>query len=104
MPADGTSDRRMKRALVVATLLPLGLVGIVSAGRAAVRPDLRQYFDLSIMGGVGMLGYLVALWTLFRAVRGARAGWALAVVLYDVMMPLVIGGLVFVADYILPRE
>jgi hypothetical protein len=55
------------------------------------------------MGGVGMLGYLVALWTLYRSVRGARAGWALAVVLYDVMMPLVIGGLVFVADYVLPR-
>jgi hypothetical protein len=96
------ADRRMSRALWFGMVLPLGLVGMAAVARACVQSDLRPYFNVGTLGGLGAVGFLAARWILHRGARAARAGWGVAVALYDTAMPLLVAGLVLLVDAAIP--
>jgi hypothetical protein len=92
------SQWSIERLLAVSIVLPVGLLGLAAAARLIVRSEWCSFFDLSTLGGVGLLGYIAGSWTLLRGLQRARARWLLTLVLYDLAMPLLIFGLVLLAD------
>ena len=92
----------MSRTLWLGMVLPLGLVGMASVVRACVQSDLRPYFSVGTLGGLGAVGYIASMLILHRRAREARVGWRVAVELYDTAMPLLVAGLILVVEAVIP--
>jgi hypothetical protein len=101
-PPPGAPRASLELIVGVATLLPPVLVGVAAGARLTVPTGLCQYFDLTTLACVGVLSYVLGSWTLLRRLRHARRWWVIAVILYDLAMPLVLFGVVLFADARIP--
>ncbi len=88
--------------LALATVLPPILVGLTAGARLTVPTSLCRYFDLATLACVGVLTYIGASWALVTRLRHAKRPWLLTLVLYDLAMPLVLFGVVLLADARIP--
>jgi len=59
---------------------------------------LRSWVRFETLAVVGVLGYLVGTLALGRALQLAKARWVLALVVYDIAMPVALLGLLILVE------
>jgi hypothetical protein len=84
--------------LAFATVFPPVLVGVTAGARLIVPTALCQHLSLATLACVGILSYIAGSWILVRRFRHARRLWLIAVILYDLAMPLLLFGVALLAD------
>jgi drug/metabolite transporter (DMT)-like permease len=94
----GITGTPPQQALAMATTLSLAAVAACAVGRLMWPSRLTGIVDFGTLLGAGVLGYLLGSWILFRAMRRAKARWIVLLVVYDVVMPLAIFGLVILVQ------
>jgi hypothetical protein len=90
--------RSLFRALILATSLPLVVCGLILVARV-VGPTAKLPVPWDeVLFGTSVVSLLLGSWILYRAARPPTFVWFLAIAAYDTGMPIVIFGLIVLAE------
>jgi hypothetical protein len=81
-----------------AIVLPIVMMAACAVARLVWPNVLGSWVGLETLGIAGAVGYLLGSLILGRALRLAKARWIVALVVYDLAMPLVLCGLLILIE------
>jgi hypothetical protein len=81
-----------------AVALPMVMITACAMARLMWPGGLGTWVRFETLGIVGLLGYLLGTLALGRALRHAKARWVIALVVYDLAMPIALFGLVILVE------
>ena len=99
MTAEANARQRpTHQSVAFAVALPMVMITACAMARLMWPDGLGTWVRFETLGIVGMLGYLLGTLALGRALRYAKARWVIALVVYDLAMPLALFGLVILVE------
>ena len=100
MSAEPSSIRQRPthQSVAFAIALPIVMVAACAMVRLIWPRGLGTWVRVETLAIVALLGYLVGTLALGRALRLARARWVMALVVYDVAMPIALFGFLILIE------